>query len=152
MKYNAKIVEEICKHLRMGMTQKDSCVLVGISGETFNQWKNNRPDFSDAVEKAQMDCKQRNIGIIQKAALTTWQAAAWWMERKHKDEYAQKVYSDVSMNFASGVIMDMIRAVRAATPASCPHCKTNLSIRNDIGAKLMEMSKKFEMRLDGVVM
>jgi hypothetical protein len=31
------------------------------------------------------------VAIIQKAADTTWQAAAWWLERKHKADWSSRV-------------------------------------------------------------
>lgn len=89
MKYGKEITEQICKTLSEGMGRVDSATLAGIHYETFTQWM-KKPEFSDAIKKAETKCKQRNIAIIQKAALTTWQAAAWWMERKHPEEFALK--------------------------------------------------------------
>jgi hypothetical protein len=37
-----------------------------------------------------MRCKERNIKIIQRAGIKSWTAAAWWLERKHPDEFAQR--------------------------------------------------------------
>ena len=31
----------------------------------------------------------RNVAIIQKAANTKWQAAAWWLERKRSEDWSQ---------------------------------------------------------------
>ena len=42
-------------------------------------------------EKAEADAEVRNVAIIQRAADTTWQAAAWWLERKHKAEWSSRV-------------------------------------------------------------
>lgn len=89
MKYSKEITGEICKYLEQGMTLKDTAALTGIAQETFYQWL-KKPEFSEAVKKAEMKCKQRNIALIQKAAITTWQAGAWWLERRHSDEYALK--------------------------------------------------------------
>lgn len=86
-KYNPEIISDICKYLRAGNTQKDTCILVGINNDTFHEWM-KKAEFSEQIKKAQQECKSRNIAIIQKAAEKTWQAAAWWLERKHKDEFA----------------------------------------------------------------
>lgn len=90
MKYSPEIRAEICRYLEQGMTQTDAATLCDISDETFHQWKNHRPDFAEALKKAAMKCKQRNVAIIQKAAITTWTAAAWWLERKMSEEFALK--------------------------------------------------------------
>ena len=87
MKYSPEKITEICRNLEQGMTQKDSAALSDISDETFHQWM-KKTEFSDAVKKAALKCTQRNIAIIQKAAITTWQAAAWWLERRLPEQYA----------------------------------------------------------------
>src|SRR2546421_10078481 len=90
MKYSPEIVEEICKAVREGSSQKDAAILAGIAEATFYEWKNTKPEFAKPLEKAELECKNRNIKIIQKAAITTWQAAAWLLERRYFSEYALK--------------------------------------------------------------
>lgn len=90
MKYKPQVVDDICKYLRGGNNRQDSAVLAGISKDTFYEWVNNKPDFADAIEKAEAECKARCIAIVQKAALTTWQAASWYLERRYQDEFAIK--------------------------------------------------------------
>lgn len=89
MKYGREMTETIAKELRTGSNRTDACVMAGISYETFTVWM-QKPEFSDAIKKAEVACKNRNIKIIQKAAITTWQAAAWFLERRYRDEYALK--------------------------------------------------------------
>ena len=104
MKYSPELVKVFCDNLKLGMSRTDSCALVDISKETLSSWMGTnleekkrkgrhpgapfRPEFRIAVIKAELECKKRCIGIIQKAAITTWTAAAWWLERKHRDEFA----------------------------------------------------------------
>lgn len=95
MKYGKAITEEIAKLLSEGSNRTDACVLAGISYETFTQWI-KKPEFSEAIKKAEAICKQRNIKIIQRAAITTWQAAAWWLERRHFGEFALKQQHELS--------------------------------------------------------
>lgn len=89
MKYSQEKTQEICKRLSVGLNREDAATLSDISKETFYQWL-KKPDFSDAIKKAELKCKERNVTIIQKAGITTWQAAAWWLERKHHNEFALK--------------------------------------------------------------
>ena len=52
-KYSPEIVKKIC-----GMLEKDSytveevCANVGITGTTFYEWQNEKPEFSEAIKKA----------------------------------------------------------------------------------------------------
>lgn len=74
-----------------GSNRTDAVALAGISYETFTVWMRERPEFAESIKKAEAVCKQRNITIVQKAAVTTWQAAAWWLERKHPNEFGLKM-------------------------------------------------------------
>lgn len=94
MKFSPEIIKEICTAIREGSSQKDAATLAGISEETFHQWKRNKPEFSEPLLKAELECKNRNIKIIQKAAITTWQAGAWWLERRYFMEYGLKHQMD----------------------------------------------------------
>lgn len=89
MKYGEDMTNEIVKHLETGMGRVDSCILAGISYETFTEWM-KKPEFSEAIKKAETRNKQRNAVIVQKAAEKSWQAAAWWLERKYRDEFAKR--------------------------------------------------------------
>lgn len=90
MKYCDEMTRQITQHLRHGASRDDVMLVCGISKDTFYEWM-KKPDFSDQVKKAEGRCKVRNIKIIQRAARKTWQAAAWWLERKFKDEFASRV-------------------------------------------------------------
>lgn len=95
MKYSPEKTQEICKRLEVGLGRTDACILSDISYETFTQWM-KKPEFSENIKKSEIKCKERNISIIQKAAITTWTAAAWWLERKHADEFAQRTHQQIS--------------------------------------------------------
>ena len=89
-KYSSEMTADICKWLRAGSSQRDSAVLAGISEDTFYTWIKEKPEFSEAIKKAEQECKARNIAIIQKAGEKSWQAAAWYLERKYHNEFALK--------------------------------------------------------------
>jgi len=95
MKYSKEITEEICKYLRAGNSQKDSAVLAGIGESTYYEWMDN-PEFAEPIKKAEQECKSRNIAIIQKAAEKSWQAGAWWLERKYNSEFALKQINELT--------------------------------------------------------
>lgn len=104
-KYSKEIIEEICKWLRAGNNITDACSLVGISRETYYEWQKVYPYASDATKKAEIECKARNIAIIQKAAQKTWQASAWYLERKYQNEFALKRDPSIAINNADGKIL-----------------------------------------------
>jgi len=90
-KYKPETVEKILEALRGGNTRRASCAAGGIDQTTFANWLKEYSDFSYAVEKAEGEAELRNLAVIQDATKTTWQAAAWWLERKHKQEWSSRV-------------------------------------------------------------
>lgn len=90
MKYGKEITTQLSELLAGGMGRVDSCEFAGISYETFTVWMAKKPEFSEAIKRAEMVCKQRNIARIQNASKKSWQAAAWWLERKYPQEFAMR--------------------------------------------------------------
>ena len=92
----------IIKALKAGNNRKDSSLYAGISEQTFYTWmKRGREgespyaEFLESVKIAESQAVVRNVAIIQKAAEETWQAAAWWLERKRPDEWARRQRMDI---------------------------------------------------------
>jgi len=72
-----------------GLTDKDACLLTGISRESFYKKKREDSDFSDMVKKAQVEFKKKHLDIISNAGKNSWQASAWLLERKFKPEFSK---------------------------------------------------------------
>ena len=90
-KYNEDTVQRITQALRAGNTRRASCAYAGISQDTLANWLKSNSHFADAIEKAEGEAELRNLAVIQDATRTTWQAAAWWLERKHKADWSSRV-------------------------------------------------------------
>jgi len=76
--------------LRAGNTRRASCAYAGISETTLATWLERFDDFRDHVEKAEADAEIRNVAIVQRAANESWQAAAWWLERRRSADFRQR--------------------------------------------------------------
>jgi hypothetical protein len=63
--------------------------------------------FLDAIEKAQAEAEARNVAIIQKAAFSTWQAAAWWLERTRSKKYARMEKTELTGSDGGAVRLDV---------------------------------------------
>lgn len=101
-KYTTENVDAIMKALRLGMTRRDAGVAGDIDESTFCDWINRRPEFAEAVQKAELYAKQSRVERIMKAGQKgTWQADAWMLERKYADEFAQRMVVRVEPNEAA---------------------------------------------------
>jgi len=84
-------VEGILNALRAGSTRRAAAAFGEIDRATFYRWLDSDASFRDSVEKAEGAAEFRFTAQVAKAATTgTWQAAAWWLERRHPEDYALK--------------------------------------------------------------
>jgi transposase len=113
-KYSPEVEKKICDALRAGNTRKASCGYAGIGETTLATWLAD-PDFGDfgeAVKKAESDAEVRNVAIIQKASDKSWTAAAWWLERRRKDDWAVKQ----EMKHEGEVTVKVVYEAKSDTP------------------------------------
>jgi pyruvate/2-oxoglutarate dehydrogenase complex dihydrolipoamide acyltransferase (E2) component len=84
--------------LRAGNTRKAACHYAGIEERTFQRWMQHSVAFVASIEKAESDAEVRMVAQIAKAAQDgTWQAAAWWLERRRSDDYARREKVDLEV-------------------------------------------------------
>ena len=86
----------ICDSLEVGNTRRASCVGAGISEDTFARWMAADESFSGRVKEAEAKAEQRFLGHVSAAALTTWQAAAWWLERRKHEDFGRRDRMDMA--------------------------------------------------------
>jgi len=101
-------IDKLLQYLRAGMNITDSCDMVDISRDTFYKRQKKDSQFAKAVNKAGLECKLRNIAIIQKAAEVSWQAAGWWLERKYSNEFALKNIQELRGEGGQPIIVKII--------------------------------------------
>jgi hypothetical protein len=80
----------LCSVLAAGGTRRACCAHVGIDSAQFYRWLERAAAFRSAVEKAEADAELRYTAIIATAASESWQAAAWWLERRRPDDYGRR--------------------------------------------------------------
>ncbi len=69
-KFSKKIVERIVGLIKSDtFTIAEICRQVGITPKTFHQWRNDYPDFADAVEQAQEERMQFFVQEAKKSLL-----------------------------------------------------------------------------------
>lgn len=88
-KYSDETIQGLVDMITIGMTQKDACEILGVHESTFIRWMKN-PNFANRITQARTKQKQFMITAVVGAANKDWKAAAWWLERKHPDEFVRK--------------------------------------------------------------
>lgn len=112
------LIDRFVTALASGVFLKDAAAHVGVSSTTAHRWRQHADDpepqrehflregdfiqshahwllcrqFRDAVEKAEADTKLASLGRIRAAGQSgTWQADAWYLERKYPHEFGRRV-------------------------------------------------------------
>jgi hypothetical protein len=91
------IQKPLLDRIRAGTPIRQACASVGLHQATFYDWmkkgelavSGQHKEFYEAVEKAKADAVIESVLVIRKAAKDNWQAAAWFLERCHPDEFAR---------------------------------------------------------------
>ena len=103
-KYTPEVKLEICKILAEGNTRHTAASLAGVSYDTFLSWfrkgeagEEPYDEFYREVKYAEDEAIRRNLAIIQKAAEKSWQAAAWFLERKNPTDWGRKDRVDAAL-------------------------------------------------------
>jgi len=89
-KLSAGLQQALCAVLSGGATRRAACAHVGIDHSQFYRWLQRSATFRDAIQKAESDAELRFTTIVAQAATETWQAAAWWLERRRPDDFGRR--------------------------------------------------------------
>lgn len=65
MKYSEELTNEICQYLREGDSQKVAAMKAGIAEDTFYEWMNTKPEFSESVKKAKEEFRATIVGKLE---------------------------------------------------------------------------------------
>ena len=96
MKRSPEREERLCSALSAGNTRRAACSFAGINESTLWRWMKSSATFASRIEKAEGDAEVRNVAIISRAAQEgTWQAAAWWLERRYPRDYGRTIQEQV---------------------------------------------------------
>ena len=90
-KYNTQIVDDICKKIEDGLSQKDSAVLCGITEETFYRWM-KKVSFVSRVNKSLLKYKNKLIQIVNVKSTSepTGRTALELLARRFPEEFSEK--------------------------------------------------------------
>ena len=100
-KFTDKVKEDIIRSLKAGSYVEPACVAAGIDYSTFRQWMNRGEgthqtlaktqeysDFYESVTRAIAEGEVNLVKQIKVASAKDWRAAAWALERRHSDRWA----------------------------------------------------------------
>ncbi len=96
-KLNAEVAEKICRLIRAGNFAETAACAAGIDRDTLRRWlkrgatekRGPYRDLALSLDEAASVAEGRAVALIAKAGETQWQAAAWFLERKHPERWGR---------------------------------------------------------------
>lgn len=90
MKYSAEKVKEICRYIAEGKTYSDSYKLAGISESIFYEWKSTKPEFLEAIKRAEEQYKEwYNRDLVASAKKSLKELILGWECEEVQTEFEQ---------------------------------------------------------------
>ena len=95
----------IVRSLEKGATIKASFLAAGVHESSYYRWmsKGKEEDaepeyrqFRQAIKEAEAKAEIHHTDIIHLHAFKSWQASAWWLERRKASDYARQDKVDVT--------------------------------------------------------
>ena len=124
-KLTKELIREASKYIGGGLTNRDTCAILGVSEGAFYKWLQEprtglEVELYDAIEKAKATRKAFMIQSITSAARGgTWQAAAWYLERQYPAEYARPDrYHDQGVTEAIQAVRELTESIKAQADAA----------------------------------
>lgn len=82
-KWTPERTQRLLTALGEGNTRRTACALAGLSEDTFGRRMLSHADFAAQVTQKEAEAEAKAVATVLRASRETWQAAAWWLERKH---------------------------------------------------------------------
>lgn len=107
-KFTFELLEKLAEAVALGMPDKFACERVGITEETFYEWKKNKPEFSEYINHARAEKMAKRIQRID-VGETGWQGTAWILERRWGEHFARpELQINMSVNATVEHTVNMI--------------------------------------------
>jgi hypothetical protein len=117
-KRDPALLERVRGMIASGMTNREISDELGIAETTFYKWKRDWDQFSQTVKEADDEGRASAEAAIKAAwADGTWQAAAWWLERKWPHQYGRYTRTELSGPQGGPVRVDVSRLTSAEIAA-----------------------------------
>jgi len=100
-------VSAVLEALAAGHARWPAAALAGIGGTTLARWISEDPELAARIAQAEAQAEIDHLSVITRAAESgTWQAAAWWLERRAPERWGRRRKdADIGSRSAESVIL-----------------------------------------------
>lgn len=101
-KKTPQVMAGICEAIRRGMPFERAAQLNGISRSTLLKWRNEDAEFSRLVDEACAVSEVLLLEAIQEKTSEDWRAAAWILQKRFPERYADRRELEVNVGKSDG--------------------------------------------------
>lgn len=114
-----EVIDKVYEVLLEGNYANVACELAGICETSYYKYiREAKKDedagiesiytkFAQTIKKAEAEAEKKYLETIKKASINTWQAAAWYLERKHRQKWATRTEIEHSGDVGVRIIDDI---------------------------------------------
>ena len=109
--------KKIADALRRGNTRRAAARLAGIGQSTLALWlakgrENTKGDekyvdLLERVKQAEAEAEARMVETVVEASVDTWQAAAWYLERRYPDDFGRRLRAEISVDEPVEIVVEI---------------------------------------------
>lgn len=127
-------LSDIGVYILEGMTERDACVLAGVSFADFQEAKETQPIVREFVEKKNIEFKYNHVKEIQKNKSD--KTSQWLLEKLRPEEFGSKARGDQgpTINIIGAIIKDIQNDNKGI-------------VRNDRGSREIEVNHPGRLRV-----
>lgn len=127
-KINSKIVAAIIEAIKEGNTRATAAELAGIGETTLYEWlakgrelieqagegvkyaghEKLLAELAGSLKKAEATATAFHVGNIKRASAESWQASAWWLERRFPKDYGRRQAIEVGGMDGGPIAVEML--------------------------------------------
>jgi hypothetical protein len=102
---------EICALIAGGCGLREAAQYVDCSITTIRREAERNPDFEQQIRHSEKHAQLNPLRAMQRAILTHWRAAAWFLERAYPDRFARHEPSAFGIREARALMNELVDAV-----------------------------------------
>ena len=96
----SKLTEErrksILDSVRLGLTFKMACEIAGISEATLCNWRNDKVEFLEDMQRAESDGIRERLARISRHGGEDWKADAWILSHRRPEMFSERRIVDLN--------------------------------------------------------
>lgn len=132
---------EICAILAIGGTRVVAALYVGCSTSTIARLAKRDPDFALRLKRAEADMEILQLQNIRQASKSSWNAAAWILERRLPERYGKRSPHTIPLADLQDAFAGAMEFVNEALPTEAAREKLRVKL-DEYFATLAARSKR----------